>query len=87
MWLGIIIYTCVSEPSVSLTHVDCNEKGIIWYAEPVDKCQIKANLKKTSLFWFFTNQIHCTLIILLPAPVYVGFVTDSNSQVVSGARH
>ena len=54
------------------------------YAEAVDKCEIKANFKEPSLFWFFTNQMYCTL---LPAPVCAGFVAGLNSQVITGAGH
>ena len=54
------------------------------HAEPVDKCQIKANFKEPSLFWFFTNQMYCTL---LPAPVCASFVAGSNSEVITGAGH
>ena len=76
VWWDIIMYTFLSEPSVSLTHVDCNQQGTIWYTEPVDKCQIKANLEETSLFWFFTNQMYCTFILLLAAPVLFWFFSD-----------
>ena len=31
--------------------------------------------------------MYCTLIILLPACVYAGFVAGSNFQVVLGAEH
>ena len=53
----------------------------------MDKCQIRANFKETSLFWLFTSQMYCTLIILLPAPVCAGFDAGWNSQVVFGAGH
>ena len=82
-----MIYTFISKPSVSLTHVDCNQRGTIWYAEAVDNSKIKANFKETSLFWFFTSQMYCTLVTLLPAPVYAGLVAGSNSQVVDVAGH
>ena len=85
--VGTIIYTFWLEPSVSLTHVDCNQQGTIWYTESVGKYHIKANFKETSLFWFFTNQIYCTLIILSPAPVLIGFVAVSNVQVVFRTGH
>ena len=87
VWWGIMIHKFLSEPSVSLIHVDSNQQEIIWYTEPVDNCQIKANFKETSLFWFFTNQMCCTLIILLPVPVFAGFVAGLNSQVVFGTGY
>ena len=39
-WWGIIIYTFLSDPSYSLTHVDYNQRRTIWYVEPVgwDAC-------------------------------------------------
>lgn len=45
-WWVIIIYTFLSKPSVLLTHVVCNQRGAMYYAEV---CQQESN--KSKLFW------------------------------------